>query len=342
VVVFSSRVLRLSDYRSLISAYLCAIGLEAVAIWYYYLENSAPQPGDWAHFLFDSAHASGMLLGIGFLYILGRYLTDRKLFHLLAGIACAGAFWMTGTNQATVGFGVGLSLLLIYWRIKAYRWVVLCICLVAVSNPLQVLTKISLSYDGRIPKVTGFLHTLSAVSDRPGTVLLGFGVGTFGSRAAVARSSPRDLAKPDGSRIPEMLVGTPELTKIHLSELYSPYYYQRLINSGVTGSFYTPFSTWGTLLGETGVLGILLILAILLGVLVQTRPFRGRHHCDFPVALAVGTTAIAMMIVFGYENWLEHPQVIFLFWMLSAYLGKIRRVESLAARGSGRGTKPIQ
>ena len=322
-VIFSYRIFREKDFETLIKSFLILMGIEAGMIYLLFFTRGMPRPGDWAYLLFTNAHISGILLLIALQYVVTTTLVKRRWGRIPLVLFYLGAAILTSTKQAMLSFPIALAVLALF-LIKRHRFVVVAVSLL-LAYPAALEVRKNFGGRSRVPKLEGYYRTLQAFQERPEKLLLGFGAGNYGSRAAVARSDPIDVAKPTAKGMPTSLVGTPSPLKRYLADLYTPDYYDHLRRVGVTGTYYTPFSTWNAIWGELGLLGLTCFAAILVAIFRRAVHLIAVRRLEPAVALTTAVSAGGFCLMFGYENWLEYPQVMVIFWLFAAYTLKLHR-----------------
>jgi len=321
-LILSYRLFSKEDFEGLIGSVVAFAGIEAVLIYILWFFEGFPQPGDWAHVLLGNAHVSGIIIAIALLYLLATTVSRKNRRGMALVLLYLGALTLTATKQAMLAFPLALGLLALF-LMRRNRLLILTVCVLLCYPVIQLAAKM-LNPDA--PKVAGYLRTFQAFQENPQRILFGFGAGNFGSRASVARSDSQDLAKEAGNRVPAALVGTPPVLKHYVADLYSPEYLDHLINVvGNTGTFYTPFSTWNAILAEFGVVGFVCFSAIFLSVFRRAVRLIRVHRLGASVALTTAIATGGFCLLFAYDNWLEYPKIMVVYWLFAAYTLRLGR-----------------
>jgi hypothetical protein len=314
---------RSSEFLRAFRAIQAVAILEALLILYKWIQLGYPQPDDWASGITGGAHDAGMLFVFAIAIQGGNYLVAKRMLHLSLGAFFSIALYLTATNQAMGAMLVSIGIVLVVARRRSFFLPLLAILLSVAVIPTLYSFGDQLVARGRdVPKLRGYARTLSLYLDNPIAAITGVGAGNYGSRAAVARSDPNDLAKVH-SRVPVGLVGTPRSLKKYLADLYSPEYYSKL---GDWGTFYTPFSTWNAVLGEQGLVGLALFLLLWIKILgTSFTVLRGQVSNSTMPAFVTAVVGIGLMVLFTYDNWLEYPKVTVPFFLSAAYTYRLYR-----------------
>lgn len=239
------------------------------------------------------------------------------------------AIHLTATNQGVLAFGAGVVAVGLYRNRFAAR-LAIAACAGVMLWALGGIETASFlwgqihRYGTEVPKLRGYAATAEMYADTPLLAVVGTGPGSYGSRAAVARSSPEDLGKPQGSKIPEAFVQTPAPLKRYLAQFYDPDYVDQVVRAGVSGTYYTPFSTWNAVFGELGLIGAFVLLLVLWRVLRRSLDMAAKTIHIRPLAYTAAVSCIALAILFSYENWLEYPKLMVPFALFVGQVNTIR------------------
>jgi hypothetical protein len=314
---------RSSEFLSAIRVIQAVAILEALVVLYKWIQMDYPRPDDWASGITGSAHDAGMLFVFAMAVQAGHYLVSKRALHLFSGLFFTGMLYLTATHQALGATLMSTGLVLVLVRRRSFFLPLLATLLfIAVAPTFYTIGARIINRGTDIPKLLGYGRTIDMFVENPVATMTGVGAGNYGSRAAVARSDPDDLAK-NLSRVPEYLVGTPSPLKQYLADLYSPEYYSKL---GNWGTFYTPFSTWNAILGEQGLIGIMLFLLLWFKILhASFIVLRGQVTSSIAPAFVTAVVGIGLIVLFAYDNWLEYPKLMFPFFVSAAYTYKLYR-----------------
>jgi hypothetical protein len=166
-------------------------------------------------------------------------------------------------------------------------------------------------------------------SDRPPFIITGSGPGTYSSRGwqTFALSDSRSPSNAVGKYVLALTGG-----KIYHTDVSDKYTRASLKDANsVTGStaVSSPFSSYTSLLGEVGLLGAVVMVALYFMALVQAgrmviTALRRPRSGDPLVALAFGSAAafyLLLQLAF-LDNWLEVTRITFFSWALLAVTTK--------------------
>jgi len=177
-------------------------------------------------------------------------------------------------------------------------------------------------------------------TDEPRTILTGTGPGTFSSRGwqTFAQSDSTSDSNVQGKYALALTGG-----RVYSTDVSEKYVLPQLKESDLIGgsrALDQPFASYIALAAETGVLGLVIIVAVYLGALVRgirmswTACSRATVGDPLPALLIAGTVALFTLIQMGFlENWLEVTRVTFTAWALFA----IGSAEFAARYGDTRG-----
>lgn len=318
LLLSSAAVIRPAEARTLVRAFHVLVFVEVTLVLGKYLLTGQPARGDWAHVILDGAHLSGLSMMFATTHILWRAIQGRRIGLLLICIPYLLAIHLTATNQGVLAFSAGMIVVAMYRNRLASR-LLIAVCAMLALWSFGGLEAMGFLWDQMnrigtdVPKVRGYLATAEMYRENPLVAVVGAGPGNYGSRAAVARSSHVDLGKPEGNRIPESFVGTPPALKAYLAEYYNPEYVDQVIRAGISGTYYTPFSTWNAVLGELGVTGAVVLLLILWRVFKEGLATARLNPKLGAVGYTSAVACVALLILFAYDNWLEYPKVMIPF-----------------------------
>ncbi len=278
-------------------------------------------PGDIHAGSTGSAHEVGFFLYIviikksyDFLYLQRTFL---KLFVLIyLGLAAL----LTDTNQflLALGLGFGITNYLSLKSLINLRTMLLGLSVFGLffyylisTNLIHFLTNENyLTNEDFSPKLGGYLSLTKLYGDYPLYFVTGTGVGTYSSRAAVSLVSNQILGK-DEKQTP--FESNSYLLREYLAKYYTPAKFRGLSEAGVTGTFYTPVSEVLSLISEFGLIGLSLLLLVISEL---KSSFGILKHTNIVFYKILINLSIAYAVVCLYDNWLEHPEVIFPFLIL--------------------------
>lgn len=183
------------------------------------------------------------------------------------------------------------------------------------------------------PFIEGRLAAIGNVGelyvDHPRYIATGTGPGTFSSRAwqTFAFSDSKSKSNVQGAYA-NLLVGG----GVYRTDVSDKYVLPRVARGeAILGSraVTAPFSSWGSLLAEVGLLGLILIGAVYLSALVRAGRMvltaRARAHPGdpLPALLLAATAALFVLLQMAFlENWLEVTRLTFPTWILLAVATK--------------------
>jgi O-antigen ligase len=255
---FYARILRALQFSSLVLLGFIAVQLVGGLSFTFYpalnqntfdpQNNSIRYPG-----FFHDSQANGQFLAMtGFLFLYaGRYelTTNKRMLYLALFLACCGGVLLSGSRSALGGLLAGLVVLFLGsgWRLQAY---VLAVALVAGS--LFALASPSIPFLSRTASIdedykfrqSVWLEALDITLDNP---LLGIGIGNFQA-----------------------------YTAIHKQELYLE------IDDEIV-YFDQPENGYLKVLAETGFVGFILFLALVLSPIVKALMSFIRRKQDFSI-----------------------------------------------------------
>jgi hypothetical protein len=166
-------------------------------------------------------------------------------------------------------------------------------------------------------------------ADEPRFILTGTGPGTYSSRGwrTFAQSDSRSVSNVAGSYALALTGG--EVYRTDVSERYVlPLYRTTEVVAG-SQALGSPFSSYTSIAAEVGVLGMIIVLAIYLGALVDAsrRALRALRRAvpgdPVPPLLLVAATGMLTLIQMGaLDNWLEVTRLTFFSWGLLAIATK--------------------
>lgn len=308
--------------RAAVTVILAFCTVEVVYGLLIYYQRSFPDRGLWTSPFVGNEHAAGIVIGFFVLYLLGHALASRNVRWAIPLALAIVAMYQTEAKQADLAFVMALLFFILY-RLGIRGLLVAILLAVAIYSVNKVsIDRLLLRPWKDIPKVQGYARTLQAFTDDPFRAFWGFGPGNYASRAAVARSDPLDLAKQE-SKVPSTLVYTPDPLSTYLADLYKPSYYAWLSSLGVTGTYYTPFSSLTAIVGEFGLVGVGLFFVLFWETFrIGDRLWRTSRRY-WPLATVLCVSSLALPALFLYDNWLEYPKVILTFAVFVSYGHKI-------------------
>jgi hypothetical protein len=168
-------------------------------------------------------------------------------------------------------------------------------------------------------------HVFSMYADLPETMVIGSGPGTYSSRAWQTFASADSGSRSNVAGGYAMLFTSGEEYSTDVSEAYVvPQIQQGAIREG-SRAISNPYSSYGSLLAEVGVLGAALLVALYLSALVRSlrmsrHTISSRSSGDPLPALALATFVAFLTIVQMalLENWFEVSRMTFLIWIMLA------------------------
>jgi transcriptional regulator with XRE-family HTH domain len=187
-------------------------------------------------------------------------------------------------------------------------------------------------------RLTAAKNAVRLLSDQPRFILTGSGPGTYSSRAwqTFALSNSKSRSNVAGKYVLALTGG-----KLYDTDVSDKYTRPSINNAqSVTGStaLSSPFSSYTSLLGEVGLIGAGVMVAMYLMALVQAgrmaiTALRRPRPGDPLTALAFGSAAAFYLLVqlAFLDNWLEVTRITFFSWALLAITTK-----EFSARYDGR------
>jgi transcriptional regulator with XRE-family HTH domain len=178
-------------------------------------------------------------------------------------------------------------------------------------------------------------HFARLYGDEPRYIATGTGPGTYSSRAwqTFSQIHSRSHSNVQGKYVSALTGG-----KAYSSDVSEKYVEpQFTTGEAIQGSkaLASPFSSYGALFAEVGLLGFLVMMGIYLGALVQavrmTRVarLRGRQGDPLPALVFGSASAFFVLLQMGFlENWLEVTRATFPAWILLAVATKEYRARS--------------
>jgi len=158
-------------------------------------------------------------------------------------------------------------------------------------------------HDVPLGKIDAYYRTLLEVPSNEGlrVILFGFGPGGYASRASWLLSGSY---LENQSYIP---VVPSDPWEAYLQDLWNPTIVRQFVwRQGVANQ---PFSTWLSILGEFGIVGLGLFIWLLTRVLIRYHRAAANHPND-PTAKISIMIILLMAFSFLFDNWLEYPRLM--------------------------------
>ncbi|HYP48638.1 MAG TPA: helix-turn-helix transcriptional regulator [Thermoleophilaceae bacterium] len=182
-------------------------------------------------------------------------------------------------------------------------------------------------------------HFARLYGDEPRYIATGTGPGTYSSRAWQTFANVNSTSESNVQRGYASFFTGGEAYQTDVSRKYVEPQFQKGRSIQGSKALTAPFSSYGALLAEIGLLGFLLIVGIYIRAFVQairmTRVARLRAPPGDPLpALLLGSAmALFVLLQLGFlENWLEVTRVTFPTWILLAVATKEFRARYATAR----------
>jgi transcriptional regulator with XRE-family HTH domain len=182
-------------------------------------------------------------------------------------------------------------------------------------------------------------HFARLYGDEPRYIATGTGPGTYSSRAWQTFSQIKSKSESNVQGKYASLLTGGEAYQTDVSQKYVEQQYEKGKSIQGSKALTSPFSSYGALLAEVGLLGFLVMVGIYIRAFVQairmTVVSRIRARPGDPVPALVFGSAMALFVLLqmGFlENWLEVTRVTFPTWMLLAVATKEFRARYGAAR----------
>lgn len=160
-------------------------------------------------------------------------------------------------------------------------------------------------YESPNAKLTLFYSVIDEASENTGALLVGWGPGTFGSRAAAIQTGLYFGSPQAPRQIPGL---RPEISPLFEEHVLHPWL--RVTFAGANfGSTHKPFSSWISALSEMGAVG--LVVLVVLGF-ATTRALAAASACQWVSFVLAGVVGVFLCLGFQEHYW-EMPQIALLF-----------------------------